>query len=61
MGKEQGISTEEARQADYQKMGAGIPLGHLGTTNDIADLVYFLVSDQSNYITGDAIDISGGI
>ncbi|MEJ2738808.1 MAG: SDR family NAD(P)-dependent oxidoreductase [Dehalococcoidia bacterium] len=61
MGKDQGISTEEARQADYKKFGAAIPLGRLGTPQDIADLAYFLVSDQSNYITGEAIIISGGI
>jgi NAD(P)-dependent dehydrogenase (short-subunit alcohol dehydrogenase family) len=61
MGKDQGISTEEARQEDYKKMGAGIPLGRLGTPQDIADLAYYLVSDQSNYITGEAIVIGGGI
>jgi 3-oxoacyl-[acyl-carrier protein] reductase len=61
MGKEQGISTEEARQADYKKFGAAIPLGRLGTPEDIADLTYFLVSNQSNYITGEAIIIGGGV
>jgi NAD(P)-dependent dehydrogenase (short-subunit alcohol dehydrogenase family) len=61
MGKDQGISTEEARQADYKKFGAAIPLGRLGNPQDIADLVYFLVSDQSNYITGEAIIIGGGV
>jgi NAD(P)-dependent dehydrogenase (short-subunit alcohol dehydrogenase family) len=61
MGKDQGISTEEARQADYQKMGSGIPLGRLGSVNDIANLVYFLVSEQSDYITGEAFIIAGGL
>ena len=61
MGEDQGISTEEARQADYQKMGSGIPLGRLGSVNDIADLVQFLVSNQSNYITGEAFIIAGGL
>jgi NAD(P)-dependent dehydrogenase (short-subunit alcohol dehydrogenase family) len=61
MSQEQGITWEEAQQADYQKMSAGIPLGRLGTTDEIADLVFFLVSDMSTYITGEAIGIGGGL
>jgi len=59
----QGISVAEAVEKESQKSGPGgqIPLGRLGTPEDIADLVYFLVSDQSNYITGEAIIIGGGI
>jgi 3-oxoacyl-[acyl-carrier protein] reductase len=37
-----------------------VPLGRLGKPEEIADLVFFLVSDQSSYITGKAIDIDGG-
>lgn len=59
--KEQGISWEEAQQADYKMMSANIPLGRLGTTDEIADLAYFLVSDISTYITGETIGIGGGI
>jgi meso-butanediol dehydrogenase/(S,S)-butanediol dehydrogenase/diacetyl reductase len=61
MAKEQGITWDEAREKDYQKMGALIPLGRLGTTEEVADLAYFLVSDMSTYITGEAIGISGGL
>lgn len=61
MGEDQGVSTEDARQADYQKVGSMIPLGRMGTTKDIADLVYFLTSELSDYITGEAIIISGGL
>jgi len=61
MAKEQGISWDEAREKDYQKIGALIPLGRLGTTAEVADLAYFLVSDMSTYITGEAIGISGGL
>jgi len=61
MGKAQGISPEEARQADYKKANAAIPLGRLGTPEEIADLAFFLVSEQSKYITGEAIVIGGGI
>jgi meso-butanediol dehydrogenase / (S,S)-butanediol dehydrogenase / diacetyl reductase len=61
MGKSQGITSEEARQADYKKASSAIPMGRLGTPEEIADLVYFLVSEQSKYITGEAIVIGGGI
>ena len=37
-----------------------IPLGRLGTPQDIADLVSFLVSDRATYITGEDINLSGG-
>jgi 3-oxoacyl-[acyl-carrier protein] reductase len=61
--KIQGISVDEAREREVQKAGPGpqIPLGRLGTTDEIADLVVFLVSDQSRYITGEAISIDGGL
>ena len=37
-----------------------IPLGRLGTSADIADLVVFLASDESSYMTGAEIAIDGG-
>jgi NAD(P)-dependent dehydrogenase (short-subunit alcohol dehydrogenase family) len=60
-GRAEGITVDKARERDYQKMSEGIPLGRMGTTEEIADLVLFLASDQSSYITGEAINISGGI
>jgi meso-butanediol dehydrogenase/(S,S)-butanediol dehydrogenase/diacetyl reductase len=60
-GQAEGITVDEARGWDYQKMSEGIPLGRMGTTEEIANLVLFLVSDQSTYITGEAINISGGV
>jgi NAD(P)-dependent dehydrogenase (short-subunit alcohol dehydrogenase family) len=40
--------------------GPNIPLGRHGDPAEVADLVYFLVSDQSGYITGQTINIDGG-
>jgi len=49
--------TEKARQ-DLQQH---IPLNRLGTVKDIAQVVYFLVSDSANYITGQVINVDGGM
>jgi NAD(P)-dependent dehydrogenase (short-subunit alcohol dehydrogenase family) len=37
-----------------------IPLGRLGTPEDIADACVFLASDASSYVTGDTIRVMGG-
>ena len=38
-----------------------IPLGRLGTPEEVAALVAFLVSPNANYITGATIDVNGGL
>jgi len=44
-----------------QTIVAGIPAGRLGTPEDIARVVAFLVADGSAYITGATIDANGGL
>lgn len=43
-----------------KKIVAGIPVGHLGTGNDVARLVCFLADDEAGFITGATFDINGG-
>jgi 3-oxoacyl-[acyl-carrier protein] reductase len=38
-----------------------IPLGALGTVEDVANLVFFLASDAARHITGTTISLSGGL
>ena len=38
-----------------------IPLGRLGSGEDISKLVAFLASDEASYITGQTISIDGGL
>lgn len=38
-----------------------IALGRFGTPDDVANVVAFLASDDSNYVTGQVIDIDGGL
>ena len=38
-----------------------IPLGEFGETENIADVVTFLASDMSKYVTGQVINVDGGL
>jgi 3-oxoacyl-[acyl-carrier protein] reductase len=49
--------TEEAKG----QINTMIPMGKMGTTSDIANLVLFLAGDNSNYITGQVICVDGGM
>jgi NAD(P)-dependent dehydrogenase (short-subunit alcohol dehydrogenase family) len=50
-------TTIEEREKEMCKT---IPLGYIGLPRDAADLVAFLASESSRYITGQAINIDGG-
>lgn len=50
-------STVADRQAE---MIQTIPLGRLGSAEEVANLVVFLASGQSSYLTGQAINVTGG-
>jgi 2-hydroxycyclohexanecarboxyl-CoA dehydrogenase len=41
-------------------MAASIPLGHLGTGEDIAAAVGFLCSQEAGFITGQTLGVNGG-
>jgi len=45
---------------DYKKIIKSIPLKKLALPNDIAKAIYFLNSEDNQYITGSGIDINGG-
>ena len=42
------------------RLRAGIPMGRVGSPEEIADVVHFLASDDSRYITGQSIVVDGG-
>lgn len=44
-----------------QKYLDAIPLGSFGETENIADVVAFLASDMSKYVTGQVINVDGGL
>jgi 3-oxoacyl-[acyl-carrier protein] reductase len=44
----------------WPELAARIPLGRLGVAEEVADVVAFLCSPQSRYVTGHALDVNGG-
>jgi len=44
-----------------QKMIDQTPLGRIGSSEDVAGAVKFLVSDEASFITGHVLDVNGGI
>jgi meso-butanediol dehydrogenase/(S,S)-butanediol dehydrogenase/diacetyl reductase len=56
MAKARGLSVEDYLAA----MRGRIPLGRVGLVEDTARAVAFLCSGEANYITGEAMNVSGG-
>jgi NAD(P)-dependent dehydrogenase (short-subunit alcohol dehydrogenase family) len=52
-----GMLTPEARAARERR----IPVGRLGTPEEVADVTAFLVSSDSRYMTGSPVAIDGGL
>jgi acetoacetyl-CoA reductase len=48
------------RPETLQAIVAGIPVGRLGTAEDIGRVVAFLADDAASFITGATIDVNGG-
>ncbi|GAG90334.1 unnamed protein product, partial [marine sediment metagenome] len=54
--RRRGIDEKQVKEDLIKK----IPLGRLGTPEEVANLVLFLASSRSDYMTGQAINLSGG-
>ena len=53
--------TNELNDEVKEQMNTSIPLGRLGTPDDVANLVCFLASDEAGYITGQTFNVDGGM
>ena len=47
--------------AQKKAVAEAVPLGRIGTTQDIADACLFLLSDKASYITGTELIVDGGL
>ncbi|HEY6143053.1 MAG TPA: 3-oxoacyl-ACP reductase FabG [Flavobacterium sp.] len=55
------IKTDMTSQLDEKELIKMVPVNRFGEAEEVADLVSFLVSKKSSYITGEVININGGI
>lgn len=55
------IKTDMTQDFDENELKAMIPANRFGEAEEVADLVAFLASKKSSYITGEVININGGI
>jgi 3-oxoacyl-[acyl-carrier protein] reductase len=53
--------TQDLPEALVTEITNRTPLGRFGTTQEIADAVAFLVSDEAGYITGQVLGVDGGL
>lgn len=55
------IRTDMTSQLDEKELIKMVPANRFGEAEEVADLVSFLVSKKASYITGEVININGGI
>ncbi len=55
------INSDMTAELDEKELKKMIPANRFGEAQEVADLVSFLVSKKSSYITGEVININGGI
>jgi NAD(P)-dependent dehydrogenase (short-subunit alcohol dehydrogenase family) len=58
---ESDMAAEATQAPTVKRMLENIPLGRLGTAQEVANVVLFLASDASSYITAQTIGVNGGL
>jgi len=53
--------TQQLEENQRQELMKRIPVGYLGTPRDVAEAVAFLASEEARYITGQVLNVDGGM
>ena len=53
--------TKKLKENQKEALIKSIPLGRMGSPNELASVVSFLASDSASYITGENINVNGGL
>lgn len=60
LARSEGVSLEVFRARVVEQAARSIPIGRIGESEDVANAVAFLASDEASFITGQAINVNGG-
>ncbi len=61
LAQQEGVPAEVIRNRHLAEVVHAIPLGKVGTPEDVAALTAFLASPEAEYITGQSINVNGGL
>jgi NAD(P)-dependent dehydrogenase (short-subunit alcohol dehydrogenase family) len=59
--EEEGIPLEEFRAKIVKDAGQATPLGRIAESEDVANMVGFLASEEAGFVTGQAYNVNGGL
>jgi meso-butanediol dehydrogenase / (S,S)-butanediol dehydrogenase / diacetyl reductase len=61
VAREQGALLGMSAEEFTRQRAASVPLGRMETPEDVASVIGFLASDRAGYMTGQAINVTGGL
>jgi NAD(P)-dependent dehydrogenase (short-subunit alcohol dehydrogenase family) len=61
VAKEQGALLGMSADEFTRQRVAAVPLGRMETPEDVASVIGFLASDRAGYMTGQALNVTGGL
>ncbi|CAI7629588.1 hypothetical protein PCG10_008433 [Penicillium crustosum] len=55
------VGNTSGKEEDNERLKGGVALGRLGDASEVADVVVFLFSPHSTFMTGSIVDVTGGL
>ena len=53
--------TKKLKEEQKAALVSSIPLGRMGSASELANVVKFIASEEASYITGENINVNGGL